>query len=188
MAGSITNVQVNFGGAGYALGDTGFILGGDGTAAYTVTDVIGFGHAVAVFSPYPRGNGYSTAFEVGTTRGGAQPGVGSGFIVDILAVACCDATHGPLLAIHISSLGVGYAPSDVITVVQGGNTTGTFRILFSGGGDPIGLEVITAGDCYSAGSALSTTGGSGIGLTVNITAIKPCGVANPNPNRFYSTP
>lgn len=196
MAGGITNIEINFAGSGYNTGDTGFILGGNGDAQYIVSDASIYpDHRVSVLAlvniSTGAGSGYSIAFEQGTTRGGSQPGSGNGLIVDILSVAaCCDATHGPLLAIYIDSLGAGgYTSSDVITLTQGGNATGTFRIIFSGG-DPIGLAVIAPGDCYSVGSRISTSGGSGSGLTVSITAISPCGGgASGGPrNKFYSTP
>lgn len=181
--GSILTSILNSGGSGYAVGDTGTIVFGSSDATYII-DTVSSG-AVATYTITFPGTYYQPDLAA-TATGGAQPGRGSGFIINILTVkSCCDATHGPLLAIYIDSLGGGgYTDTDVITLDQGGNTTATFSIVFSGG-DPLGLSIIDAGDCYAVGSGVPTSGGSGSGLTVNITSISPCGGPSGPRNRFY---
>lgn len=85
MAGAITLATVNFEGTGYAVGDTGTINGGDGNATYVVDTESG--GAVLTFTLTFGGSGYVVADEQATSRGGGQPGSGSGFIVDINTVS-----------------------------------------------------------------------------------------------------
>ena len=79
---------MNFGGTGYAAGDTGFILpngGGGIPAQYTVTGVSGTG-AVTGYTVGYSGTGFIVGNDVGTRTGGSQPGGGLGFTVDVSAV------------------------------------------------------------------------------------------------------
>jgi hypothetical protein len=72
------------GGSGYAAGDTGTVNGGSSPAGYTV--VAETGGSITAFSISPAGLGYSVANGVTTTRGGSQPGSGSGFTFNITSV------------------------------------------------------------------------------------------------------
>lgn len=89
--GPIVTATLGAGGAGYAANDTGTITTGGGNATYRVLTV-GGGGAVLTFSitapgtAYPVGNGQATA------TGGAQPGAGAGFTVNITAVQTGDGT------------------------------------------------------------------------------------------------
>jgi hypothetical protein len=73
------------GGLGYLVGDTGTIDTGKVQAFYTVNTVDGSG-AVLTYTISPSGAGYATGTTISTTPGAAQPGIGSGFYVDITAV------------------------------------------------------------------------------------------------------
>ncbi len=70
--------------------------------------------------------------------------------------------------------GTGYKAGDVVTVVQAGASGGKLKVTAIGtGGAVTGFEIVpgSRGTLYSVASGLSTTGGSGTGLSVNITAI-----------------
>ena len=75
---------------------------------------------------------------------------------------------------HSGAAGTGYVVGDLITVVQGGASNGVLKVTTVGGGGVVtGLatQVGYQGTGYSATSGLTTTGGSGTGLEVDITAI-----------------
>jgi hypothetical protein len=70
--------------------------------------------------------------------------------------------------------GTNYVVGDVVTVTQTGASFGQLKVTtISTGGVVTGLATITnqQGTGYSVASGLATTGGSGTGLTVNITSI-----------------
>lgn len=70
--------------------------------------------------------------------------------------------------------GTDYAVDDVIGVVQGGGSNGFLQVTSIGGGGAVtGLATIPGkqGTGYSVATDLATTGGSGTGLEVDITAI-----------------
>ncbi len=85
---------------------------------------------------------------------------------DLTAVSAAVATTG--------SLGTGYVVGDIISVVQAGASNGQLQVVTVGtGGTVTSLAVIVGqqGTGYSVATGLATTGGSGTGLEVNITAI-----------------
>jgi hypothetical protein len=90
-AGPITAATLNAGGAGYAPNDTGTILTDSGDATYKILTV-GGGGAVLTFQVVSGGTAYQVANNRATATGGAQPGVGAGFIVNITAVQSGDGT------------------------------------------------------------------------------------------------
>lgn len=75
---------------------------------------------------------------------------------------------GAILTWSIAAFGTGYTIGDVITAVQGGASGGTFKLVNFGGHTL--LQQISSGIGYADGTGLATTGGTGTGLTVNITA------------------
>lgn len=89
--GPISTATLGAGGAGYAVNDTGTISTGSGDATYTVLTVGGAG-AVVTFSISGAGTSYATGNGVATATGGAQPGIGVGFTVNITAVATGNGT------------------------------------------------------------------------------------------------
>jgi hypothetical protein len=90
-AGPIATATLGAGGAGYAANDTGVITTGFGDATYKVLTV-GGGGAVLTFSITAPGNAYTVGNGQATATGGAQPGVGAGFTVNITAVQKGDGT------------------------------------------------------------------------------------------------
>lgn len=84
-AGAIVSSTVGAGGSGYAVNDTGSISAGIGDALYIITSV-GAGGAVTGYTLTAAGTKYVVANGVATADGGAQPGVGTGFTVNISAV------------------------------------------------------------------------------------------------------
>ena len=62
-----------------------------------------------------------------------------------------------------------YALGDVVTVTQAGASGGKLVITGVSSGTPTSIAVWTIGTLYSTASSLSTTGGSGSGLQVDIT-------------------
>lgn len=75
---------------------------------------------------------------------------------------------------HSANAGTGYAVGDVVTVTQVGASNGQLTVLTVGAGgavETLGTTVGNQGTGYSVATGLSTTGGSGNGLEVDITAI-----------------
>jgi hypothetical protein len=83
---TIATLSVGAPGTGYAPGDTGFISGGIDPADYFVNAVGAGGAVTAVSILNSGGGGYSTGIHA-TTRGGSQPGIGSGLTINVLTVA-----------------------------------------------------------------------------------------------------
>ena len=73
------------GGTGYAIGDTGTITTGNGDATYEVLTVSGLGAVLTFKITFP-GSGYAVANGQATATGGAQPGVGINFTVDVTSL------------------------------------------------------------------------------------------------------
>ena len=84
--GPIVTATLGAGGLGYAPNDTGTIATESGDATYQVLTV-GAGGAVLTFSITGAGTLYSVGNGYATATGGAQPGVGTGFTVNVTAVA-----------------------------------------------------------------------------------------------------
>jgi hypothetical protein len=89
--GPIVTATLGAGGAGYVANDTGTVSTGSADATYKVLTV-GGGGAVLTFQITGAGTSYATANGVATVDGGAQPGVGAGFTVNITAVQPGDGT------------------------------------------------------------------------------------------------
>lgn len=83
--GGIGTNTLNAGGTGYVNGDTGTFTDGDSDATYTVTGVDG-GGAVTTYTVTGIGTGYQVGTDSPTATGGSQPGVGTGFTVDIATI------------------------------------------------------------------------------------------------------
>lgn len=75
--------------------------------------------------------------------------------------------------IAVDAGGTGYVVGDVVTVVQTGASGGQLTVTTVASGVVTGLALIPGeqGSGYSIGTGLATTGGTGTGLTVNISAI-----------------
>lgn len=89
--GPIATTTLGAGGLAYLANDTGTISTGSADATYKVLTV-GAGGAVLTFQITGAGTSYATGNGVATATGGAQPGVGAGFTVNITAVTQGDGT------------------------------------------------------------------------------------------------
>ena len=80
---------------------------------------------------------------------------------------------GGLDDLTIAAGGTGFAPGvNILTVVQGANTTGTINCTASAGGVITSINsIVTSGAGYTAANTLAVTGGTGSNCTVNLTAI-----------------
>jgi hypothetical protein len=89
--GAILTTTIGAGGLGYVANDTGTLLDGNSDATYRVLTV-GAGGAVLTYSITAPGTHYIVENNSPTATGGAQPGVGVGFTVNITAVQNGDGT------------------------------------------------------------------------------------------------
>jgi hypothetical protein len=75
---------------------------------------------------------------------------------------------------HTGNAGTGYVVGDVVGVTQSGGSHGFLTVLTVGGSGNVtslGTTVGSQGTGYATATALATTGGTGTGLEVDITAI-----------------
>lgn len=75
------------------------------------------------------------------------------------------------VTIHTGAAGSGYSLYDLVNVVQSGAILGTVKLNTFSGSVPTGIELGGEGIGYSVGSGLSTTGGTGSGLELDITSV-----------------
>src|SRR5260370_6762237 len=85
FGGIISNSVLAAGGSGYVANDTGIISAGSFNATYTVNTVTG--GAVTTYTINAGGSGYVVGNNVGTQRGGGQPGTGTGFTINITGIS-----------------------------------------------------------------------------------------------------
>jgi len=85
VTGIIAGSFVGYNGTGYGVGDTGTILGGTGAVATYVIDTVLSAGAVGTYTLTSNGSGYGPAITA-TATGGTQPGIGTGFFIDITEV------------------------------------------------------------------------------------------------------
>lgn len=94
-AGPIVTSALDDGGLGYAVGDTGEIVVDfyNPTAQYVIDTVAPVTGAVLTYHLTSAGNGYSTLDNpLDTATSGAQPGIGTGFTVNVTAIPPTDGT------------------------------------------------------------------------------------------------
>lgn len=77
---------------------------------------------------------------------------------------------GAILTFAVNAAGSGYANNDVATV-SGGNGDATLKFTISG--KTSFWTILNPGSGYSIASGVTTTGGSGSGLTININSVAP---------------
>jgi hypothetical protein len=112
------------------------------------------------------GTGYATASGLTTSTTGS----GTGMTVDIVAVG------GNVTSVTINNPGFGYTLNDVITILQGGSSndeTATITDLASDKSLPsvAVLTIDNPGTGYSTGTAIEVSGGTGVGLLINIDSV-----------------
>ena len=74
-------------------------------------------------------------------------------------------------AITSGEAGAGYAVGDIVNVVQPGAFDGQVEVTAATGGVPSAIQIVEGGIGYSVANGLSTTGGSGAGLEISVTAV-----------------
>ncbi len=163
----ISSVSVANGGSGYAPSNFITVNGGINPCELQVGTVAAAG-AVQSFTG-SGGTGYSTASNVATTTGGGQPGIGTGFRVNITSVS-----GGAITGVTIHSLGSGYANGDTGFISGGGgNATYTITAVYAGGAvlTLTAIDINGGGYAVASGVATTTVSGVGTGLTVNILSV-----------------
>jgi hypothetical protein len=93
---------------------------------------------------------------------------------DYVWIGRCDTSAIETAIPHSGSAGTGYVVGDIVGVTQGGAEDGFLRVsAVSGGGVVTALSTIIGqqGTGYTVASGLATTGGSGTGLTVDVTVV-----------------
>jgi hypothetical protein len=76
-----------------------------------------------------------------------------------------------LNTVTIAVAGAGYVAGDIVGVTQGGASLGQVKILTAPAGIPATVAVFQGGTGYAVAGPLATTGGTGAGLTLNVTVI-----------------
>lgn len=153
------------GGLGYAVGDTGYVVGSNGLdAKYTITGVVTVPDGQISNSTIAHGG---TGYVVGDT--GKIVGGNNDATYKITAVD--NTANGAITTAGPSAPGSGYVVGDVFTITGGdGTATGTVFQVGSLGG-VLEITISNGGALYSPATGVATTGGSGTGLTIDILAV-----------------
>lgn len=197
--GAIATLAVDAGGSGYFVGDLLTIDTGGGDAAVYVQSVVGPVSSIGVAA---RGSGYAVDDTLTIIGGNSDATVnvdqvsadgpvsiavvnagGSGYAVDdVLTIQAGgnDATvnvdtigPGPVSTAVVNAGGSGYSFGDTLTI-DGGNDDAIVTVdTVDASGAVTGLSLTSPGTGYSTASGQTTTGGSGIGCTVDVTAVGP---------------
>lgn len=170
------------GSSGYAAGDTGTVNGNVGTNPtwYTISTVANAGGALAI--ALTNDGTLFTTTNYSAVDGGAQPGVGTGMVIQVTSV---NGVTGAITGFNITSQGHGYALGDTGSFLQGGAGTNATYIVGSVGvaGQVLTLQLNNGGG-YSLGNQSTSTGGpqpgGGTGLVLDILS-----VGAPNPSCAY---
>ena len=146
-------------GSGYAVNDVLTVAqpGSSGTAKVEVTSL--FNGGVGAVAVQQDGTHYSVATAVPTTGGS---GTGCTLIIS-------DVQNG--LKCKVDAPGSGYQAGDVLTIAQPGSSEIAqvkVTAVFNGGVEDVSLQ--QNGTQYSTATAVPTTGGSGTGCELNISA------------------
>jgi hypothetical protein len=75
--------QLHDGGQNYVVGDTGIVLGSSGDPAQYIVNSVSTSAQVATYTLTWPGTGYIPQRSLSTQTGGSQPGIGTGFTVDV---------------------------------------------------------------------------------------------------------
>src|SRR6185437_2053660 len=76
-----------------------------------------------------------------------------------------------IATVTLAAGGTGYSLNDILTVTQGGASLGEVIVTGVNAGVITSIAVQQGGTGYSVANTLATAGGTGVGATVNITAI-----------------
>ena len=166
VEGAVDTLFVNDGGTNYIVGDVVIVTGGDSGCTATVTTVDP-GGVITLLTKTANGTGYSAGNGVATSTVSTRGRYAELTVTEIDGVAGTVNT----IAVHSGAGGLLYEQGDTITLTATGNGDCTATVAsVSEGGVVTELTLAAPGTGYSAGSALvTTTDGSGAGLTVDIT-------------------
>jgi hypothetical protein len=96
---------------------------------------------------------------------------------------CTDATHGTLdrpfeqatgaiVTAAVGAAGTGYVSGDLFNITGGGDGAAQGQVIAVGAGGSVqSFQLLSNGSTYAVASGLTTTIGSGSGLTINVTAV-----------------
>lgn len=183
MSGAIISSSAAAVGSGYAANDVIRVLQGANNGATVVILTVGGGGVPLTYSlpeqgykttGANRGCGYNPASNLPTTPSFSG---GTGFELNILAVGPgSDATHGGIFGFTTLIGGAGYALHDTGNLVQGANSSATYKITGIAGGVVVNFTNDPAdgyADSGVAGPVTFVNGGpqpgSGSGASITIT-------------------
>jgi hypothetical protein len=91
-SGAINVHRLNTAGTGYAVGDTGRIVGSAtaGESATYVVDEVSEAGGVVAYTITSNGSGHAYGLNAATATAGLQPGIGTNFTIDVLSVTPVD--------------------------------------------------------------------------------------------------
>tara|TARA_R100001510_G_C7624430_1_gene184594 strand:- start:199 stop:1254 length:1056 start_codon:yes stop_codon:yes gene_type:complete len=155
--GSVTSASITTGGSGYIQSvnvSTTTLGSGSGLTLNTFISNPTF----AITNP---GTGYFNSTNLATT---VAPAGGTGLTVDITSVS----STGVIQGVNINNPGLNYSASDVITIVQGTNTTATLTLNTLSNGVVSSVTVNNGGSGYVVGDVVNINGSLNIATaTIN---------------------
>lgn len=101
--GAIATQSLGSPGEGYAAGDTGLVPGANGAPAAYVINTVGPGGVVETYTITAAGTGFVAGYGYQTQTGGAQPGAGVGFTLNILTVSAGGQTRTELKVVEANT-------------------------------------------------------------------------------------
>lgn len=146
--GNVLSASVTNGGTGYIARENVATTGGNGSNLTLNTFI-----STTQFGLTNAGTNYSVASNLATIGGG-----GSGLTVNITSV---NPTTGAIQGINISNPGLGYSVNNVVTIVQGLNTTAQITLNTVSNGIISNISIFNGGSGYNVGNTVTITGGSG---------------------------
>jgi hypothetical protein len=147
--GNVLSASVTAGGTGYIQRENVATTGGAGSNLTLNTFINN-----PTFSITTSGTGYFNSTNLPTT---VSPAGGTGLTVDITSVS----STGQIQGVNINNPGFGYTATNVVTIVQGSNTTATLTLNSLSNGVISSVTINNGGSGYAVGNTVTITGGSG---------------------------
>lgn len=163
----VTEVSVNQGGTGYTVGDVLSLTGSEGdTAAKVSVTTVNETKGVTAISVTTKGA--STTDPAGDSKT-VTGGTGSGATLDITSIRL---PHYEVATATVNNGGTGYAVNDIISI-EADLTDAQVKVTTVGeSGVVTAVELTEPGESTVdiAGTGKATTGGTGTGLTLDLTS------------------
>ena len=156
--GSVTAASITNGGTGYVQSVNVPTTLGSGSGLTLNTFI-----SNPTFSITNPGTGYFNSTNLPTTV--APPG-GTGLTVDITSVS----STGVIQGVNINNPGLNYAATNVITIVQGANTTATLTLNTLSNGVISSVTINNGGSGYTVGNVVNISGG-GANATATVNSV-----------------